>query len=399
MEIKKTTNEKLIIMLAFTLLVFHTLTYLQNYYSFVATLAVFTAIVVLAFFKAKGKVDVKKNSSLIFLGFMLFIIVFMGVTLKNSSLITMLGAYLPYVIWPILYLIVDPIMDKKNKRVFLLLFLVVYTISVTATLSVVSVDNDAARLLAGAASDTVRAFYYEQGVGGYGFIYGCVFLLYGLVLWMREEKNIVVKILLLAICIVTFIMIIYASYTTALLLSLILVFLTFYALSNKKYATIVFVVAILLAALLMDPILELIYNLAEQLELDWIAKRIGQLLNAEESGSYGELNRSMLYRRSLNTFWEHMFLGGTKIGGHSMSLDHMGKYGIFGMIFGVAYFAWLNTLRKLSGRRIGFVYVLFAVFLCINTMDTMVLLPMVQLALPLMLSMVSEQSNGEVLIK
>ena len=107
MKTKKALNEIVITVLAFAMLTFHTLTYLQNYYSFVVTLAVFALIVVLSFFKAKGMVSLEKNSSLVALGMMILIIVFIGYTFKKSDLTTMLGAYLPYIIWPILYLIVD----------------------------------------------------------------------------------------------------------------------------------------------------------------------------------------------------------------------------------------------------------------------------------------------------
>ncbi|MDY3929287.1 MAG: hypothetical protein SOZ34_08010, partial [Clostridia bacterium] len=119
---------------------------------------------------------INKNGSLLFMYLMILILFEVGRLMKNQDELYLIGAYLPFAIWPTLYMITAPLMTDKGKNRFVFLFLITFAISVASTLSVVITDNDAARLLAGSASNAIRYEYYKKGVGGYGFVYGSVFL-------------------------------------------------------------------------------------------------------------------------------------------------------------------------------------------------------------------------------
>ena len=383
----KLSYDNTIIFLSFILCVFQTFTFFQLYYRFIITLGVFAIIVLLHLMKNNGnlKLIFSGSNNLWILCLAVFIIIFLAVTTKGLSLIQACGAYFPILIWPTIFIIVEPILSSKGRKKFVYLFLCTVTVSVIATLAVVSVDNDAARLLAGAASEEERQSYYRLGVGGYGFVYGCVFLVYGMIMLISRETKLILKVLLFSLTALTCIMIVFASYTTAFLMMLIAIILSFYAKSKKKGATILFVIVVITVALLLNPILEYIQKLAMDMDLYWISNRMGQLIGAEDSGSLEGLRRTQLYLRSLDTFFEHPILGGTDIGGHSMVFDSMGRYGIFGMGFVAALIGWIvHLLNEAKGRK-GLIYLLLIALLTINTIDQISFIPILFFIFPIMI--------------
>lgn len=389
---KNKSMDYIIIFLTFILVVFHTFTFLQNYYNFAITLILFGLILLFAFCKSRGVINFRKASHVICLIASVVLIIFIGYFVKGSELFYLVGAYSPYIIWSVLYSITEPLFDNKLKRTFLILFSISFLISAIATLSVVVVDNNASRLLAGAAKYEARTAYYAKGVGGYGFIYGSVFLLYAYILNLQKEKKSFSKFFLLSIIITTSAMIVFASYTTALLFGLIIIFLSIYAQSHRKDATILFILSILAIVILINPILNSIYNIGVTLELDWIINRIGQLIDAEAEGSIDGLKRYKLYMISFNSFIRNPFLGGKYNGGHSFFLDNLAMFGIFGALFCLSFFKYLIVLRKSLGSRIGLIYWMVIALVSINTSDAIVMLPLVLYVLPLMLSYCNKEN-------
>ena len=337
---------------------------------------------------------IRPNGRFLFLCSSAALLILEGLFIKGETITYLLGCYLPYIIWPILYSIVEPLLNHKNKNRFLWLFLVMVLISVAATLSVLATDNEAARLLAGSAKGDIRATYYSKGVGGYGFVYGCCFLVFGLIMWLNSEKNILSKAVLFFVTLLTAVMILYSSYTTALLLTLMLVLLTFYSKSKSQKATLVFVLAAISIIALIGPILSAIHQLAENLELEWIVKRTEQLLDADESGSLDGLRRTKLYRYSWEVFKAYPLTGWTKYGGHSMFLDHLARYGIMGGIFAISYFGYLLGFNKKLGKRVGLVCWCVIALSVINTVDTIVMIPVVFFVLPMMLSLTNKDGGS-----
>lgn len=379
--------DRLIVFCVFVLLVYHTCTFLQIYYKFTVTVALFLLIAILSLFRSKGKIKIRSFDvlTLTVAAIALFLV---GVLLKNKEIEYMIGAYFPYIMWSVIYSITEFLLDENLKRKFLILYMLVFVASVVATLTTVVFDHNAARLLAGAATTSERYIYYRQGVGGYGFVYGSTFLLFGIVLWREKEKSRAIQILLLAIIILTAVMIVFASYTMALLMMLMLFGLMFYARTESALSgTVAFVMSLLVMFFFAEPVLNLVHGFADAMELEYIANRTGQLLNADIIGGGEQLKRVGLYKISLNSFLENMLVGGTKLGGHSMVFDSLGNYGLFGGAFCLSYFRRLNTLRRAAPRKEGLVYVLIIVLMIFNTSDTIMLLPMVMFLLPTVLSL------------
>lgn len=372
-----------IICLSFILLMIHTLTFLQNYYSFVITCSLYTIIII--FFLLKRSCTINTKAFLSLACVLLAIVLMMIVSLvKEYSISTLWGKYFPYIIWGSLYFLIEPLFDEKSRKYFIGLFLIIMAIGVVSTLIVVIVDNNAARLLAGSATVEERENYYKQGVGGYGFIYGCVFLFYAMLIWAKDIHGIG-KLFTILLSITTFIMLLFASYTIAFLFSLIIILLFLYATSKRRLSIALFFTVFALIFLLRVPILEGLQNIATQLELYWIENRIGQLIDSSVTGNITELRRYELYSASWVSFISNPLIGGDSIGGHSMLFDILGEFGVFGLFFFICNFILLLRISTQLPSRKNIIYILFFIFMCIDTIDTIVLLPIVYFVLPIIL--------------
>ena len=388
-------SDYLMIFLSFVLCVFHMFTYFQIYYSFFVTLAIFFLILAFYCINTKGLIFLSRGNGLGTLCAAVLLIIFIGIFVKGYDTISLVGAYFPFVMWAVIYYTVMPLMSNKAKRWFIFCYLCFFIVSVVATLIVVFNDNNAARLLAGAATDEERDIYYQQGVGGYGFVYGSVFLVYGMILFSTKQTSKMYKLLLWATAILTTVMIVYASYTTALLMIILAFCLSFYTKSKSRYAPYVFLIAVVAMVFFLNPLLELIYGMAMDMELEWITNRIGQLLNAEASGTIEGLKRVQLYKLSMESFMKNPLFGGQRIGRHSMLFDTMGLYGIFGLFLYAAIIKWLGILRRQSAGREGLVFWGVALLYVINTNDTIVFMPMVMFVLPMILSLTTRGATYE----
>ena len=388
---KISSLDNLIIGLSFILLVFHTLTFLQIYYKFIITCFLYAGILFLVLLKK----DFSLNTKVLFWLAMLVIaavLVCCISAIKEYSIKQIIGQYVPYFIWGSLYFIVAPILSGYKRKRYIGLFLITVAISVIATLLVVIVDNDAARLLAGAASEEERYIYYRKGVGGYGFIYGCVFLLFGLLLWYRELSTKTAKILTVLLIVLTCLMVLFASYTTAFLFILIIFFLWYMTTSKKRNVGTLLIIALILF-LFRVQILKVLQSFAIALDLSWIDKRLGQLIEAMTTGNVSNLTRYELYMRSLKSFMANPLIGEGEIGGHSFLLDLMGKFGSSGIIFFICVCMFIMQIAKTITNRKKWIYILFAIFMCIDTVDSISCLPIILFLLPMMLTMEKNKSQ------
>ena len=388
------TTKNTILFLTMVLLIYHTLTFMQAYYSFYITVGVFGLILALYLLGYKKFVINKKFRAVLLFDAATILIILAAIYIRNFDPVQVVGQYFPYIMWSTLYVITEPLFDEQTRKKAIGAVLVVLVIGVIATLNVVMVDNEAARLLAGAAKGAVRQEYYRRGVGGYGFVYGMVFILFCILAWMMLEKKLSIKVLLLTIGVTVVAMIFFASYTAAILLTVVTILLAVFSRTKQKNATLFLILGACVLALFFEDILIGLRDFAETLDMQWITKRINQLLEAETSGDMESLRRVELYQISIETFFSNILLGGSDIGGHSMFLDTLANYGLIGVLFLGAFLKMLNEERRNCTVMKGSIYYLCILLLCINTMDIIVLLPMMLFALPLFLKAVDDKKRS-----
>ncbi len=388
----------IIVCATMALALFHISTFFQVYYTFYATcgiaLAIFLFFIIFNF-RHLNFMDVP----LLLVMISSAVIISMGAILKDKSLTEMFGKYFPYILWPLLYRLTRGNVNRKLKAALTVIFIAFFAVSVILTLTTLSVDSNASRLLAGKATESERAAYYAKGVGGYGFVFGSVFISYALVKFGRRINFKPGKIAIIALLAVIAVMVILASYTTAIILFFILVFVSAFT-SAKKHNWIGFVLLFagaLLVILFRNSIFEMFAQLGKSLELPYVENRFTQLLQASDEGSVEGLRRYTLYKESLDAFFSQPLTGATEVGGHSEIFDLLGMYGVFAIPFIVSQALMFRQMAKDSVFKVEIVYWIFFAYMFIDTVDSIVTIPIVYYIIPFILSYSDDEKERLVL--
>ena len=388
----------IIVCATMALALFHISTFFQVYYTFYATcgiaLAIFLFFIIFNF-RHLNFMDVP----LLLVMISSAVIISMGAILKDKSLTEMFGKYFPYILWPLLYRLTRGNVNRKLKAALTVIFIAFFAVSVILTLTTLSVDSNASRLLAGKATESERAAYYAKGVGGYGFVFGSVFISYALVKFGRRINFKPGKIAIIALLAVIAVMVILASYTTAIILFFILVFVSAFT-SAKKHNWIGFVLLFagaLLVILFRNSIFEMFAQLGKSLELPYVENRFTQLLQATDEGSVEGLRRYTLYKESLDAFFSQPLTGATEVGGHSEIFDLLGMYGVFAIPFIVSQALMFRQMAKDSVFKVEIVYWIFFAYMFIDTVDSIVTIPIVYYIIPFILSYSDDEKERLVL--
>lgn len=388
----------IIVCATMALALFHISTFFQVYYTFYATcgiaLAIFLFFIIFNF-RHLNFMDVP----LLLVMISSAVIISMGAILKDKSLTEMFGKYFPYILWPLLYRLTRGNVNRKLKAALTVIFIAFFAVSVILTLTTLSVDSNASRLLAGKATESERAAYYAKGVGGYGFVFGSVFISYALVKFGRRINFKPGKIAIIALLAVIAVMVILASYTTAIILFFILVFVSAFT-SAKKHNWIGFVLLFagaLLVILFRNSIFEMFAQLGKSLELPYVENRFTQLLQASDEGSVEGLRRYTLYKESLDAFFSQPLTGAAEVGGHSEIFDLLGMYGVFAIPFIVSQALMFRQMAKDSVFKVEIVYWIFFAYMFIDTVDSIVTIPIVYYIIPFILSYSDDKKERLVL--
>ena len=388
----------IIVCATMALALFHISTFFQVYYTFYATcgiaLAIFLFFIIFNF-RHLNFMDVP----LLLVMISSAVIISMGAILKDKSLTEMFGKYFPYILWSLLYRLTRGNVNRKLKAALTVIFIAFFAVSVILTLTTLSVDSNASRLLAGKATESERAAYYAKGVGGYGFVFGSVFISYALVKFGRRINFKPGKIAIIALLAVIAVMVILASYTTAIILFFILVFVSAFT-SAKKHNWIGFVLLFagaLLVILFRNSIFEMFAQLGKSLELPYVENRFTQLLQASDEGSVEGLRRYTLYKESLDAFFSQPLTGAAEVGGHSEIFDLLGMYGVFAIPFIVSQALMFRQMAKDSVFKVEIVYWIFFAYMFIDTVDSIVTIPIVYYIIPFILSYSDDEKERLVL--
>lgn len=388
----------IIVCATMALALFHISTFFQEYYTFYATcgiaLAIFLFFIIFNF-RHLNFMDVP----LLLVMISSAVIISMGAILKDKSLTEMFGKYFPYILWPLLYRLTRDNVNRKLKAALTIIFIAFFAVSVILTLTTLSFDSNASRLLAGKATESERAAYYAKGVGGYGFVFGSVFISYALVKFGRRINFKPGKIAIIALLAVIAVMVILASYTTAIILFFILLFVSAFT-SAKKHNWIGFVLLFagaLLVILFRNSIFEMFAQLGKNLELPYVENRFTQLLRASDEGSVEGLRRYTLYKESLDAFFSQPLTGAAKVGGHSEIFDLLGMYGVLAIPFIVSQALMFRQMAKDSVFKVEIVYWIFFAYMFIDTVDSIVTIPIIYYILPFILSYSDDEKERLVL--
>lgn len=323
-----------------------------------------------------------------------FAFILMSYLKGDGAIMTHVGFFLHYMTWPIMYICVAKSYNAKEIKHLLYFIIAICIIGDILSLIQLGVNPEISRLMAGVHLEDEKAEYYRLGVGGYGYVFAMSFLTYGVVRWVKVSKSVPERIYLITFLVINSIFIIYASYTTAIILTILLFGVAL--LSDAKYNTqiAIIVVATILLVLFGKFFLELGYRVAKQLELGFVAKRFDQLLYAHETEDLSTLNRFELYKMSWDTFWSNPLIGGEDYGGHSQILDTFARYGILAVLLPVFFFNCKKLCDKIINKYSWLIFGLaFFAFTCVDTCSVMQLPVTVFFVVPLIIHMEQERKT------
>ena len=314
-----------------------------------------------------------------------FLFVVLSFIKNNGSAMEHVGFYLHYITWPFLFVCVIRKFSRNEIKHLLYFIIGICIIGDILTLIQLSFDPDISRLLAGGQLQDEKIEYYKLGVGGYGYVFAMAFMMYGIVRWLKHTKRKAEKFYLSLFLIINSLFILYAAYTIAIILSIGMI--GFALLSDMRigYRISLVLAVIVLILAFGTQLLETCYNIADSLELTWVARRFEQLLHSQQTNDMSSLRRFVLYTISWNTFLENPFFGGYAYGGHSQILDIFAQYGIFAIFMPIFFGCCQSLCNKFLGKaKLTVVFLAFLIFACIDTCSVMQIPVAVFFIVPLM---------------
>lgn len=364
-------------------------TLLQNYYSVYIHLFLF-----LVCFLASKSFNRRIGRVLLVGCLTCLLFVLFAVVKGTIDPISQVGVFLHYITWPVLYLLFKDKMSNNEKKNFLNYILLICILNNILSLKALFENREISRLLAGAASLTQRQEFFGKGVGGYGHVFAMAFFTIAALYWFLNSKEKYEKILLFVFLLTNYMYILFSSYTTAILLTLIL---TVFALTMKMESlkiTITFAIIVLLIIVFSDELFLAGINIANVLKLDFVSKHLTQLHALQSLSDYLTLRRSYFYSISWESFKSNPLFGGDFAGGHSQLLDCLARMGLFGLsFFGCLYYFEKVCSDRSFAKPYIEMYLLFFFFTCIDTCEVAQLPLILFFVCPMVFSYVKSEEN------
>lgn len=383
----KAIKRNMFFIFVMALAIFTSLTLLQVYYNAYIHLFLFGCCLIFANKRYKFAVPLAAG------GLLCFLFMFLSMNRVAVTPMGQLGFYLHYITWPVLLIAANNTLNLNQKLIIMRVMLIVGIVGSLLSLRVLLVDSNISRILAGAATETEMYEYYSRGVGGYGTVYSTVFLCFGAIYWFINTKSMADRCLIIAYLATAYMFILYASYTTAILITVVISLLAF---TSKVKPMIKSLLVIGLIALLLivfwDNLVEFAITILRELELDRVVQRLTQLTQASSNNDLSSLQRSQLYLKSFESFLQHPLAGSDVAGKHSQILDYLAYFGIIGIFMPVLFGYYAVKCIKLSSRRLIFFYLMFFALISVNTCSAMQIPVSVFFLCPLMVSTVKEQN-------
>ena len=392
----KMSSNKMFKMCVIALIVLTLFTLTQAYYKY----ALHLGLLVLCFLCC-GKAQ---KQTVFFLGVSIVTaLLFAVMSLMKGHGLTMehITFFSHHATWPFVFIGVVHNFDKKEIKKLLYFILALCLIGNILSLLQLFRNPEISRELAGAMHGSERSHYYKMGVGGYGHVFCTSFLVFGIIRWLKKSTDKKEKIFLVMFLVSCYLYILYASYTTAIVITVILTVLALIVGMKSNSRIFMVVLIAVLVLVFTGPILEMAHDLANNLGLEWVAKRFAQIINAQSDNDMSSLRRYQLYKESWDTFALRPIFGaiqdkGDTWGGHSQLLDAFAQYGLFTSALLVFWHRCRRTSQKyIPHFKLGLFYIVFYVFSAINTCAAMQIPVVVFFVVPLIAYMESEGKLNE----
>ncbi|OQA47064.1 MAG: hypothetical protein BWY46_01938 [Firmicutes bacterium ADurb.Bin300] len=284
------------------------------------------------------KFILKLKTSKILISFAAAVIIYV-VFLFFKGLTSLLTLYISTVwyifFWSMAAFLVIQNYSKKTVFGFLTVNLIILLISTVVATGVLREYPFASRDLAGAADIYTINNLKSLGAAGYGYIYGSVFLVFGMLRILLFNKNRwrIIKAVII-ICVLTTIFLVFkASYSIAIFAMLFFILFALLTFRKKSPVTVPLVLFFFILFLFRIQVLNAFISFGEYFEIEAFTMHAKELLEAITYETYEEdIIRVQIWRKALMEFAAHPIVGGSWNGGHSFILQHMALFGMFSSV-------------------------------------------------------------------
>lgn len=288
---------------------------------------------------------------------------------KTDSIFTFIYGLLQWMIWPIAigYLVREKRVGATT-RLYVISTLFILLTAITTYFGNESIPGASRALAAIWSEETETAHFYRKlNIGGFEFAYLLTLMVPLWVFVIRARVNKWHFIYSIIAIVVSLFSIYKTEYTTALLFALggLLLFAIPKLLTTKR---LMLFFAIFAAVLVVGDTVVSSFagRIADTTESGIFAERLGSIsdymLGRRLEGDAG--TRQELLLQSWNAFIQNPLTGTGKVGGHSLILDTIGRFGIFGILFLCIVFVGLykNCVKPQKGT-LFYGYLLF-IYIC-----------------------------------
>lgn len=243
----------------------------------------------------------------------------------------------------------------------------------------------ASRMLAGSETEGSQMYTLikSMNIGGYGFIYALVFLIFPSTLWLTQKMGFrIVSILFLFLLLATLIV---GSYFLSILLAVVALAISLSSTGKIAKFLILFTIFALIIFALKDYLLRWLVDFGAYINSPMLQARAQELLEGSYQDAYDSAGDYSRFDRMINAL--HNIAQSPIIGrmtsryldiqpsGHSEFLGYFERFGLFG-VFPIYYFysVYKRIKKKASTQemrlRISVFFILFFIFIFLNTFDT-----------------------------
>ncbi len=329
---KKTKSINMVLFALTVLVVFNTNTYIQKSYSVIGFAVIFAVFTLLTLFNSGKRMF--RNGKLNILLITSIAIYVLLLTLKGlSSQIALFSVTLAYIYlcWSAGEYLINNY-DKETLRKFIIVNIVILLVSQVLGINVLNQYPYASRDLAGAATKITINFYKSLGAAGFGFVYGNVMCLIGIVYAFRNSKQKFQKFILVLSAIASIVLIVKASFSIAIISTGLILILTlgyYNKRKNKQLYMLLLAIVFILIFVMRESLLRHLISFGEAINSQAFTLHMKELLIAVQNESFStELARFPIWERAVNEFLKSPLYGGKWSGGHSFILKHLALFGL-----------------------------------------------------------------------
>lgn len=299
----------------------------------------------------------------------------------ESVWMTYLSGYIHIMFWTAAAIFLMDNYTIADIKKYVVIHTILLGICELATIRALNLYPLAARGMYGHADGIISTdSLHKMGCGGFGFIYGLIFMSQGFIAVLssgnqsKEYKCFAIVALILALYTV-----LHAGFSTAIILALAGIACSiFYANNNNKWGLVLTIFVSLLVVVYAKEIVSAAQFLTEKLGIDIVSEKMGKILYALNTENIMSLTRFQVFSISVNGFLRNPIWGSGFAGTDSQLLDIFSYIGIFGVAYvGLLLSAFSELKRHALPRYIGTIQTVAILLATLNPFNDMTLMSVV----------------------